>query len=193
MKYSYYFILLFFITSCIKGKKVEFIYHNATIHSCQENNAIYEAMAINDNSITELGAERQILNKYRSETDVDLEGKHIYPTLIDGNFKLFEIMIQRFSIETKEVKNENHLTYLIEKKLENTQIPVISINSNNFNIREICAFLTTHFPKNKFYIFSNNEGYEYKSSPITILNKLNEKDIISNILKSNFQDFKNSY
>jgi len=69
-------ILLLFIalTSCFKGKHVDVIIHNAQIHTLNEQNSIQDAIAIKDGKIVEVGPERQILNKYTSDEDIDAGG-----------------------------------------------------------------------------------------------------------------------
>ena len=79
------FIILSFLTSCMKGQKVDLIVHNAKIHVMDDANSVYDAMAISDGKVVEVGAERQILNKYRSEEDIDALGKDVYPGLTDAH------------------------------------------------------------------------------------------------------------
>jgi predicted amidohydrolase YtcJ len=69
----------------MKGQSADLIVHNAVIHSMDENMTTYEAMAIKDGKIIELGPERQILNKYASDNIVDAQKKNIYPGLTDGH------------------------------------------------------------------------------------------------------------
>ena len=62
----FFFLLTFLLQSCFKGKSVDLIVHNAVIHTMQDNGILYEAMAIKDGEIVEIGPDRQILNKYTS-------------------------------------------------------------------------------------------------------------------------------
>jgi predicted amidohydrolase YtcJ len=48
-------------------------------------NTVYQAMAVRDGRILELGAERQILNKYSAVETIDAAGKTIYPGFIDAH------------------------------------------------------------------------------------------------------------
>ncbi len=81
------FLLLFmmFLTSCIIPDSVDMIVHNANIISVNENGDVYEAMAIQDGKILELGSEHQILNKYSSEQMVDAQLATILPGFIDAH------------------------------------------------------------------------------------------------------------
>ena len=76
------------LTSCMKGEKVDKLFHNASIICLDDNNTTGEAMAIKNGKIVEIGPERQILNKYRSEETIDVEGREIVPTFSDCNMHL---------------------------------------------------------------------------------------------------------
>jgi hypothetical protein len=186
-------LALFLFSSCIKGKKVDFIFHNTTIHSCDEGNHTYEAVAITDGIITELGPERQILNKYRSESDEDLGAKFIYPTFVDANLKLFEVLIERFSIQTKNTDNQKHLIYLIEKKLEETTIPIITIDSPKFTNEDILQIVNQYFPKQQFYILNQKELIKVKNSNSIIHSEIDKNLILSNLFNSNYNQFSQLY
>lgn len=68
-----------------KQESADLIVHNAHIYSMDEKNTVYEAMAIKDGKIIELGAERQIMNKYHSGNYYDAKTKCIYPGFIDAH------------------------------------------------------------------------------------------------------------
>lgn len=109
IKTNYLFICLIpILCSCIKGKKVDQIFHNASIFCLDDNNTTGEAMAISNGKIVEIGPERQILNKYRSEESIDVEGREIVPTFSDCNLQIDTI--EKWSptlleeIETQELE-----------------------------------------------------------------------------------------
>ena len=186
-------ITLFFITSCIKGKKVDFIFHNTLINSCDESAHVFEAIAISNGEIVELGPERQILNKYRSEKSEDLKSKFVYPTFIDANFKLFDILNERFSIQTNQVDNEKHLVYLIEKKLEKSETPIISINNSTFNKKSIFYLLNQKFPSKRVYFEIKDSLFFTENKTIKSLNDSEKRIFKSNLLKNNLAEFKSLY
>lgn len=77
---------LIFLSSCAhKQEKADLIVHNASINSMDEKNTIYQAMAIKDGKIIELGAERQIMNKYHADQYYDAKTKPVYPGFIDAH------------------------------------------------------------------------------------------------------------
>lgn len=72
-------------TSCIHKTDVDLIVHNAKIYSVDEDSTVYEAMAIKEGRIVELGKENQILNKYSSSNKIDASLAPIYPGFIDAH------------------------------------------------------------------------------------------------------------
>ncbi len=77
------FSLLF--AGCYHSQDADLVVHNAVIHSLDGSNTTYQAMAIRDGRIVELGPERQIMNRYASDRKYDAAGQVIYPGFIDGH------------------------------------------------------------------------------------------------------------
>ncbi|KAB1062129.1 amidohydrolase [Salibacter halophilus] len=75
------------ITSCsgLRKEKADLIVHNGTIYTVNETNEKAEAMAIRNDSIIAIGAEREIMNHFQSKNTVDLRRKFIYPGFADGH------------------------------------------------------------------------------------------------------------
>jgi predicted amidohydrolase YtcJ len=74
------------LTSCAyKNKEADLVVRNARIVSMDGEGHTYEAMAIKDGRIVEMGAEQQILNRYRAKTIYDAGTQTIYPGFIDGH------------------------------------------------------------------------------------------------------------
>lgn len=72
-------ILVALLVSCIKGKHADLVVHNAQIYSIDGKMHVFEAMAIRDGKIIELGPEREILNAYNADRFINAEKKEIYP------------------------------------------------------------------------------------------------------------------
>ena len=89
MKLQQVLIVLFLISlnlACnFQRTEVDLIVHNGQIYTMNVSNQVVEAMAIKDGKIVELGPERQILNKYKAENQIDLAKKHVYPGFIDAH------------------------------------------------------------------------------------------------------------
>jgi hypothetical protein len=71
--------------SCYQGDTADLIIHNAKIYSCDNNFGIYQAMAIRDGKILQVGPEREILNGYDCDHIIDAELKPIYPGFYDAH------------------------------------------------------------------------------------------------------------
>ncbi|MBD3637320.1 MAG: amidohydrolase [Crocinitomicaceae bacterium] len=72
-------------TSCFKSKQADLIVHNAQIYTCDEDFNVYDAMAIKDGKIIEVGAEREIMNRYVANEVIDAEWKAVFPGFHDAH------------------------------------------------------------------------------------------------------------
>jgi len=106
--------LITVLSSCFKGQEVDLIIHNANIHSGNRYNHVYEAMAIKDGIIVELGPEREILNKYRGKA-IDVESKHIYPSFSDAHGHLFWSAEKRLTCDLTGSESMNEVINRLEK------------------------------------------------------------------------------
>lgn len=84
-KFIIVFSILISLSSCYQGDTADLIIHNARIYSCDANFTVYEAMAIRDGKIIQLGPEREILNGYQCDNIVDAQLRPIYPGFHDGH------------------------------------------------------------------------------------------------------------
>jgi predicted amidohydrolase YtcJ len=79
------------LASCgIKTEQADLVIHNAVIYAMDGSPRPYQAIAIKGEEIVELGPDRQILNKYRSEQTIDAGKKPIYPGFIDAHCHFLE-------------------------------------------------------------------------------------------------------
>jgi len=115
MKYIYLFIAIAILSSCYKGESADLIIHNAVIHSMDEGSTIYEAMAIKDGKILELGAERKILNKYSANEEVDAQGRDIYPGFTDAHGHMLSFAKQKLSLDLVGCTSMRELIVRAEK------------------------------------------------------------------------------
>lgn len=79
------FFIFLALSSCYQGQDADLIIHNARIYSCDDEFRIYEAMAVKDGKILQLGPEREILNGYDCDNLVDAEMKPVYPGFHDAH------------------------------------------------------------------------------------------------------------
>jgi predicted amidohydrolase YtcJ len=99
----------------MKGQKVDFILHNAKIHVMDDAGSVFDAMAIRDGKIIEVGPERQILNKYLCDEEIDALGKDVYPGLTDAHGHLLMYANQKLGVDLTGAKSMDEVIYRCEK------------------------------------------------------------------------------
>ncbi|HEC42903.1 MAG TPA: amidohydrolase [Bacteroides sp.] len=77
--------ILLITNSCMSDKKADLILFNGTIYTVDESFSKAEAMAVRDRMILAVGSTNDILKQYDTEKSIDLEGKFVYPGLIDAH------------------------------------------------------------------------------------------------------------
>jgi hypothetical protein len=91
------------------------------------------------------------------------------------------------------VDNEKHLVYLIEKKLEKSETPIISINNSTFNKKSIFYLLNQKFPSKRIYFEIKDSLFFTENKTIKSLNDSEKRIFKSNLLKNNLAEFKSLY
>ena len=107
--------IIFLSPSCIKTEEVDTIVHNAVIFSLNQENMIFESMAISDGKIIEIGKENQILNKYKSKIKIDLKKKFLYPGFIDAHCHFLQYGIQKQKINLENTNSFDEVIALLLK------------------------------------------------------------------------------
>ncbi len=86
---SIYLILLTFsallMNSCYYTETADILIHNAKIYSVNQNFDVFEAMAIKDGKIIDIGPNNELKNRYESKEIIDAQLKAIYPGFIDAH------------------------------------------------------------------------------------------------------------
>jgi hypothetical protein len=79
-------VLLFpAIYSCnFQNREADLIIHNATIYALDVENSLFQAVAVKGGRILELGAERQILNRYKAPKVIDAKKQFVLPAFVGG-------------------------------------------------------------------------------------------------------------
>lgn len=130
MKTVYILLSIALLTSCMKGKKVDAIFHNASILCLDDSNTSGQAIAIKNGKIMEVGPERQILNKYRADEITDVQGKEIAPNFSESNLQLDSILSINVLQEIENQKLERGITIVITHHVTYTQLLVLLKFSN---------------------------------------------------------------
>lgn len=161
MKNLVFFITLSIsITSCFKGNKVDLIIHNARIHSMNTTDDEFQAMAIKDGKILELGPERQILNKYRSDEEIDAYGKNVYPGFTDAHTHLLSLAQERLSANLKDAKTPEQVAVMLEKYASRNNRSFIigrGIQWDNIHqYEELARIISRSFPNIPVFIITKD-------------------------------------
>ena len=78
-------LLLLLMNSCYYTETADLLIHNAKIYTVNENFDVFEAMAIKDGKIIDIGPNNELKNRYESKEIIDAQLKSIYPSFIDAH------------------------------------------------------------------------------------------------------------
>jgi predicted amidohydrolase YtcJ len=118
MKILFTILLGLTMTACIHSEEADLVVHNARIRSMDEGNTSYQAMAIRDGRIVELGPEQQILNRYGSKKHFDAAGRTIYPGFIDGHCHFLGYGLNEQKLDLQGVKGMGEMMERVEAYAE---------------------------------------------------------------------------
>jgi len=99
----------------MKGESVDVVIHNANVHVMDDKTTIYEAIAFKDGKIVEVGAERQILNRYSADEYIDAQKKDVYPGFTDAHGHIMSYAKQSLSVNLVGCRSYDEMLVLIEK------------------------------------------------------------------------------
>lgn len=92
-----------------KDKPADLVVRNARIVTLDSVEHVYQAMAIVDGRIVELGPEQQILNRYRAKTTYDAAGRTVYPGFIDGHCHFLGYGLNKQKVDLSGVRSPDEL------------------------------------------------------------------------------------
>jgi predicted amidohydrolase YtcJ len=119
-KIFFFGVLLALFSACYQGQSVDLIVHNAKIYTLDGNNHEYEAMAIRDGKIVEVGPDRQIQNKYAADEIIDAGGRDMYPGFTDAHGHLLGLAQQKLNADLVDSKSMNEIIVRLEKYASRT-------------------------------------------------------------------------
>ena len=94
------------LTGCaFQHMDADLVVHNARIVTLDSADHVYEAMAIKDGRIVELGPERAILNKYTATRMYDAAGHTVYPGFIDAHCHFFGYGLNKQKVDLSGTKD----------------------------------------------------------------------------------------
>ncbi len=112
-------IICSFLTSC--SKKPDSIYINGKIYSLDNNNTVFEAAAISEGKILDLGSTKEISDKYKSDNVIDLKGSVVIPGFIDCEASLIEFSKNLNFINMAQAKSIADVKQLVADKVKSSK------------------------------------------------------------------------
>ncbi|MNJ84161.1 N-substituted formamide deformylase precursor [compost metagenome] len=122
---SIFCALILLSASCMKGKSVDLVIHNAKIHTMNDQNSVVQAIAIKDGKVVEVGPDRQIMNKYSADEFIDAEGKDIFPGFADAHGHMMSLARMKLSADLFGSVSMEELLVRVEKYEQRKERPVI--------------------------------------------------------------------
>jgi len=102
-------LLAVLLTGCYQSKEADLVVHNATIYSVDQGFNTFQAMAIKDGKILELGAEREILNRYKAKERLDARKQFVFPGFYDAHSHFMGYSQNRAELNLFGVASEGEL------------------------------------------------------------------------------------
>ena len=100
------FIICLFLFSCnFKSEEADVILHNANIYTANDQQAFASAVAIKDNRIVSIGAERQIMNVFKAKKHIDCKKNFVYPGFIDAHCHFVRYGLDRGELDLVGTKS----------------------------------------------------------------------------------------
>jgi predicted amidohydrolase YtcJ len=73
------------INSCMTSSKADLILYNGVVCTVDGDFSVAEALSVKDGKIIAVGTNREIARQFTADEMIDLEGKYVYPGLIDAH------------------------------------------------------------------------------------------------------------
>lgn len=105
MKYIVIIFTTLLFTACNPPKQADLIVYNAKIYTVDSQFSIQEAMAIKDGKILDLGSTEDILQNFKSDSQMDMNAKFIYPGINDAHAHLYGLGQNLRGVNLKETKS----------------------------------------------------------------------------------------
>ncbi len=97
------------ILACNNKQKVNLIIHNAKIYTVDSTFTIADAMAIANGKILAVGSNASILEKYKSDSTLDLNGAFVYPGFIDPHCHFYNYGYGLLQCDLVDTKSWNEI------------------------------------------------------------------------------------
>ncbi len=110
-------ILTITLTSCSR-EMPDKIFYNGKIYSLDDKNSIYEAVAVKNGLIYDLGTTDQLLKKYSNVDKIDLNGAVVFPGFIDAHGHITGYGENLIQINLVGTQSQEQIAELVKQKAE---------------------------------------------------------------------------
>ena len=191
----YISFLVVILTSCFKRQKVDLIIHNGEINTLKENNEVQEAIAIKDGIIVEVGPERQILNKYTADEEIDVGSRSIYPSLSDFNVQLFEGAREKLALDLSNTASEDEMLVRLEKydqKFQHDFVLAYNLDTTLWKLNQHLSDerINLLFPQKAVYLIFANQKHVLLNNSARKANKIIASNPIIELKQIEIPNFK---
>jgi len=142
--------------SC-KKEQVDLIVHNAKVYTVNNDFLIAESFAVRDGKFLEIGNSDAILKKYSANQVLDLEGKYVYPGLIDAHCHFYGYCLSLLQADLRGTKSFDEIIGIIKEhdvKYNSEWVIGRSWDQNDWEIKEFPTKekLDIAFPEKPVYL-----------------------------------------
>ncbi len=117
LKFFIFLSLVLAFNSCGKNMPDK-IFINGKIYSLDDKNSIYEAVAVKDGLIFDLGTNEKILKKYSDAEKIDLNGAVVFPGFIDSHGHIIGYGDNLLQIDLVGTESQKEIAELVRKKAQ---------------------------------------------------------------------------
>lgn len=103
------------LSSCSMKTNADFIFFNGLVYTVNDNFDVADAFAIKEGKFIAVGSNEQILEGYRSNNVIDLNGAPVYPGLNDAHGHLLHLGNSLMSVDLRGAKSYNEILERLDK------------------------------------------------------------------------------
>lgn len=116
MRRFFPFLIIFLFACAPKEKqKVDAIFYNGHVYTCDSQFTITSAMAVKDGKFVAVGTDRQILDAFDAKQEINLQGSPVYPGLIDPHAHFSALARSFVEVDLRGVTSEREMLNRIEE------------------------------------------------------------------------------
>ncbi|MCX6352899.1 MAG: amidohydrolase family protein [Bacteroidetes bacterium] len=108
-------ILSFFFVTLSAKIKVDLIVFNAVVYTVDSTHPKAEAFAVNQGKFVAVGSTKEILKTYESKTEIDAQGKPIYPGFIDAHCHFLGYGLGLQKVNVVNTKSQEEVIEIVKK------------------------------------------------------------------------------